>query len=116
MASRSNASTNASMIEHRFKQRKALNKDVVIYRNHIPIAVGKTRDVSSDGMGIDSDIANIKKYALLEIEVGINQASSMVYRRLSGLVVHQENNGFGILFTDLNPEDSMVLNRLMVEQ
>lgn len=109
------SSSSASTIEHRFKQRKNLNMDVVIYRNHIPIAVGKTRDVSSDGMGINSNIANIKKYAVLEIEVGVNQASSMEYRRLSGLVVHQENNGFGILFTDLGPDDSIVLNRLMTE-
>ena len=107
--------SNASTIEHRFKQRKSLQMDVVIYKNHIPIAVGKTRDISPDGMGIDSEITNLKKYSVLEVEVGLNESSNTVYRRLSGLVVHHRDNGFGILFTELNPNDSMVLNRLMIE-
>jgi hypothetical protein len=108
--------SNASIIEHRFKQRKSLNMDVVIYRNHIPIAVGRARDVSNDGMGIDSEIVNIKKYSLLEIEVSFNQLSNVVYHRLCGLVVHHENNSFGILFTELNSADSLVLDHLMREQ
>ena len=110
------ATHSTSAIEHRFNQRKPLRMDVVIYKNHIPIAVGKTRDICSDGMGINSRIANIKKYALLEIEVGVNQASNTVYRRLSGLVVHHEHNGFGILFTKLNNADTELLNRLIMER
>ncbi|WP_455210798.1 PilZ domain-containing protein [Kaarinaea lacus] len=112
MATRSNVSP----IEHRFKHRKPLQLDVVIYKNHVPIAVGKTRDISSDGMGIDSKITNIKKYSLLEVELGVNDSSSTVYHRLSGLVVHHQTDGFGILFTQLNPDDSTLLNQLMIEQ
>ena len=107
--------SNTSTIEHRFQQRKALQMDVVIYRNHIPIAVGKTRDISNEGMGIDSKITNIKKYSLLEVEVGVNESANIVYHRLSGLVVHHQDDGFGILFTQLNPDDSMLLNHLMLE-
>ncbi len=105
--------SNASTIEHRFKQRIPFHKDVVIYKNHIPIAVGRTRDISTDGVGIKSDIVNIKKYTLLEIELGFHQASRVVYHRLSGLVVHNESNRFGILFTELKPNDTDVLNQLL---
>ncbi|KPJ93347.1 MAG: hypothetical protein AMJ53_07435 [Gammaproteobacteria bacterium SG8_11] len=107
--------SNLSTIEHRFKQRKALNLDVVIYKNHMPVAVGKTRDISIEGMGVDSRIADIKKYCLLEIEVTVTESSNTVYHRLKGLVVHQHSDGFGILFTDLDPSESRIVDQLMLD-
>ncbi|MCG6968467.1 MAG: PilZ domain-containing protein [Gammaproteobacteria bacterium] len=108
--------SSASTIEHRFQQRMPLNMDVVIFRNHIPIAVGKIRDISNGGMGIDSEIVNLKKFSLIEIEVGVNQSSNPAYHRLSGVVVHHHNNGFGILFSDLSATDMVVLQQLMLER
>lgn len=105
--------SNASTIEHRFKQRVPFHKDVVIYKNHIPIAVGTTHDISIDGMGIKSEMVNIKKYMLLEIELGISQEYRTIYHRLSGLVVYHQSNRFGILFTELKSHDTAVLNQLL---
>lgn len=106
-------STSGSVIEHRFKERKPLHLDVVIYRNHIPVAVGKTRDIGTGGMGIVSDITNLKDYAVLEVEIGVNQASRRMYYRLSGLVTHHGNNSFGITFTDLDATEMEILLQLM---
>jgi hypothetical protein len=106
-------STSGIFTEHRFKERKAVQLDVVIYRNHIPIAVGKTRDIGTGGMGIESDISNLKDYSMLEVEIGVNQPSQRRYYRLNGMVIHRSNKGFGITFTDLTTSNMEWLMRLM---
>ena len=110
------AALNTSAIEHRFTQRIPLCKDVVIYKNCMPIAVGKTRDVSVEGMGINCEISNIRKYTLLQIELQIQKSAVGEYHRLNGLVVHHGKQQFGILFTELNPLESDILNQLMHSQ
>jgi hypothetical protein len=107
--------SSASTIEHRFQPRMPLDMDVVIFRSHIPIAVGKIRNISNGGMGIDSDIVNLKKFSLLEVEVGVSHSSNLTYHRFSGVVVHHHDNGFGILFNDLSSSDMAVLRQLMLE-
>jgi hypothetical protein len=106
-------STSGTVNENRFKERRPLHLDVVIYRNHIPVAVGKTRDIGTGGMGIVSDITNIKDYSLLEVEIGVNHSSRRAYYRLSGLVTHHGNNSFGITFTDLDALEMELLLQLM---
>lgn len=108
--------SSASTIEHRFNQRLPLNMDVVIFRNHIPIAVGKIRDISSNGMGIESEIGNLKRFCLLEVEVSVNQSPKLAYHRISGVVVHHGSNGFGLLFKDLSASDKDVVQQLMLER
>ena len=63
-----------------------------------------------------SEIVNIQQNAMIEVEVGVNCEASTVYHRLSGLVVHHQYNGFGILFTNLDANSSIVLRQLMKEQ
>ena len=110
------AALHASTIEHRFTQRIPLRKDGVIYKNCIPIAVGETRDVSVEGMGINCEISNIRKYTVLQIELRIQKSAVREYHRLNGLVVHHGKQQFGILFTELNPAETDLLNRLMYSQ
>jgi len=106
-------STSGLVVDHRFKERKALNLDVVIYRHHIPVAVGKTRDIGTGGMGIVSDITNLKDYSLLEVEIRVNRSSRRIYHRLTGLVTHHNDNSFGITFTDLDASETEMLLQLM---
>ena len=107
------AALHASAIEHRFTQRIPLRKDVVIYKNCIPIAVGKTRDVSVEGMGINCEISSIRKYTVLQVELRIQKSTVGEYHRLNGLVVHHGKQQFGILFTELNPVETDLLHHLM---
>ena len=104
---------NGAVVEHRFKERKPLHLDVVIYRNHIPIAVGKTRDIGIGGMGIESDISNLTDYSIIEVEIGVSQTTSRMYYRLSGLVTHHRNHSFGMTFTNLAPAEMELLTSLM---
>lgn len=104
---------NGAVIEHRFRERKSLQLDVVIYRNHIPVAVGKTRDIGTGGMGVESAITNLKDFSMVEVELGVNQPPYRTYYRLCGLVVHHGNNNFGITFTNIEPTEMELLIKLM---
>lgn len=104
---------NIATIEHRLCKRKPLQLNIIIFQNHIPISVGKTKDLCTEGMGIVNNLNNIKSYSTLEVGLAIPQSAAPQYLRLSGLVVHKSENAFGILFDEMDINTKEILDQLL---
>lgn len=102
-------------IEHRLSKRKSIQLHIVIFQNHLPVSMGKTKDLCDEGMGIVSNLKNIKEYSTLEVGLAIPQSVTTQYLRLSGLVVHRSEEAFGILFNEMDLNTRETIDQLLTD-
>jgi hypothetical protein len=93
--------SNVEHIEHRCSVRKHINTKVVIYKNSLPIALGRSLDVGLQGMSIESPSLVVVKNCSIELEFQLDDSTGKYYR-IPCFVVHTDKDVFGVFFTFVN--------------
>lgn len=86
-------------MEHRFSRRMCRNTEVVLFSRGSAVARGVCRDLSVDGMFVETDVGLFHHHACLEVQLPENGGM-----RLPALVVHRGAEGIGLSFELAGPE------------
>jgi hypothetical protein len=88
-------------MEHRYATRLPLRINVLIYRQGLPVQVGRTRDISAEGAFVEAGPFHGPLPGCLDLEFLPGQEGCERFR-LKALVVHRNQNGFGIEFAAMD--------------
>jgi hypothetical protein len=89
-------------MEHRYATRVPRRINMLIYRQGLPVQVGRTRDISSEGAFVETGQLQGPLPDCLELEF-LPGMESVERFRLKALVVHRDLRGIGIEFAVLDP-------------
>jgi len=100
----------------RTSPRRPAKVDVFIYRNSLPVAVGRIREVSASGAYIATNPERFRLTASqgpIELELSLGDRESRRAYRLYAEITRRGIDGIGVRFTDSRP--SRVVERLLAE-
>lgn len=89
-------------MEHRYATRFPRRINTLIYRQGLPVQVGRTRDISNEGAFVETGQIQGSLPDCLELEF-LPGVQSLERFRLKALVVHRTPAGIGIEFAMLDP-------------
>lgn len=81
-------------MEHRYSRRRPADFKAVIYRNDMPVALGRVRNLGGGGLFIESYFGELSVNQPLEIEI-FSADNDFRNNRLRAIVVHRTGDGFG---------------------
>ncbi len=97
-------------MEHRCSVRKPFAFQLLLYKNGLPVQSGVSRNLGLGGAFVEAGSCEWRKNQRLEIEVlGCGKAGL----RLPAVVVHQSEQGVGLMFDGLSSEQRRELRVLL---
>lgn len=90
--------SDGSEMEHRWGSRKAIVMPVTIYRDGLPAARGRTRNIGCEGLFIEADGVSFPEHSVVELELPRAVIRFRTKRRIPGLVIHHNEQGVGVMF------------------
>jgi hypothetical protein len=97
-------------MEHRYSDRLNADLNIVIYKQNLLVAMGIVKNISSEGVFIESMYDDLAANQLLEIEFFAND-SALKNRRFSAVVVHRSETGFGAEIENVAEKISLAMIR-----
>ena len=83
-------------MEHRWYPRTPIDIDALLYRRGKPSASAQIRNLSTDGMLLESKAVEFAQNSVLEVASTAGRKSNIQNYRVSAVVVHGENDRFGV--------------------
>ena len=103
-------------MDHRHSKRTNVQLSVLLYNNGVPVATGKTRNVSAGGVFVDTGYIPINGSRYMDIEfVTDNDAETDRYH-VKGMAVHSTRDGIGLMIEDFDPESRLPTQMLTAGQ
>jgi hypothetical protein len=99
-------------MEHRYATRVPLRINVLIYRQGLPVQVGRTRDISAEGAFVETGSFHGQLPDCLDLEFLPGQEGYERFR-LKALVVHRNQSGFGLEFAALDDHGEVCLKQCL---
>lgn len=84
-------------MEHRCAERISSELKILIYKHNLPIAIGRVRNGSNNGVFVETDFMDIECEHQLHLEVLLskNNGTKLQAIEMKALVVHKTGKGFG---------------------
>ncbi len=84
-------------MEHRCTERINSELKLLIYKHNFPIAIGRVKNGSRNGVFVETDFVDIDCEHQLKLEVLLNRSSSAKLQRIEmkAIVIHKTGKGFG---------------------
>ncbi len=89
-------------MEHRYDPRLESNIKLLIYKLGIPIATGFVRNVSRNGLLIETDLRNVSVHDRLEVELLSRVVPQGQQLRFNTRVAHKAARGYGLELDELS--------------
>jgi hypothetical protein len=89
-------------MEHRHNSRARVALKVILFNNGLPVAVGKTKNVSTTGLFVRSVYGDLALHQPVEIQFVPSAQRCLARIRVKAYVVHKTEAGFGIELVDAN--------------
>lgn len=88
-------------MEHRWRTRRPIRIDAVVYRRGQPVARCRSRDVSEQGLflELDGDDLGLAPGSGVKLELSMPGRAGPTRTHLSGIIVHRGHDGVGVLLT-----------------
>lgn len=96
-------------MEHRWSQRKSIRANAVIFCRNLPILCGQSCNISRGGLFVETGRTGLYENSLLEVELVYEN----YHLHLPAVLVHQSNEGIGLMFSDIQPATRNHLNNLL---
>lgn len=108
-------------MEHRYDNRFPADHKTLIFKNGLPVAIGRIRNVSRGGVFVKTELHAVDVNQALEIELIARDSNriSLPYgeRRLcKALVMHKSNGGVGLLLREDCEETQAVFSDFFAEE
>jgi len=85
-------------MEHRWSVRKPVEVDVSLRRQGTSLKRYKTRDLSMEGVFVESGPDSWPEDTFLELELPLFEKNKQTRHRVPVVVVHRSQNGMGLMF------------------
>ncbi len=85
-------------MEHRWSLRKPVNVNVSLRRQGSDFRRFKARDISMEGVFVESGPDSWPEDTFLELEIPLFENSKPTRHRVPVVVVHRSHNGMGLMF------------------
>lgn len=89
-------------MEHRHNRRARTALKVIVFNNGLPVAVGKTKNISREGLFVRTAYHEVVLNQMLEIQFCPTGQRCPTRIRVKGSVVHKTPVGFGLELVDNN--------------
>lgn len=100
-------------MEHRYTERKPVTVNVLVSCPRVGLVRGTTIDVSVGGMFVATDCVAMPLNAPVTVSFQPNDDRPLVCFQAKGMVVHQKEHGFGLMFDELDPTCRRALRDLL---
>ena len=100
-------------MEHRCSERWPIVIPVSIHRKEHPVVIGKTRNISLEGMFIETVSAHFDQNTCLEVELNTKLDHQSRRLRIPAVVARSSEQGIGIMFRSLSAESERALRNLI---
>lgn len=100
-------------MEHRWSERKQVTMDVTLHYDPVGQISGKTRDISLEGMFIETDGVTIPSRAEVKVMFETNTLGAKQSHCVPAYVVHNDENGIGLLLRHSGYEEFYALRHML---
>lgn len=101
-------------MEHRWSERKPIEMDVALYYAPLGTITGKTRDVSLEGMYVQTTGIDLPVHAELEVSfVTHTGGGAPQEHHLHAYVVHGDGGGVGLMLRHVDYSDFYALRYML---
>lgn len=100
-------------MERRYTERRPLSMSVVVSCPRVGLFRGQTRNISLVGMHVESQCVVMPIHAPVQVSIQADLDDASRTLDVSGVVVHQQGNTFGLLFDELKPATDQALRDLL---
>lgn len=101
-------------MEHRWSERKPIEMDVALYYAPVGTIAGKTRDVSLEGMYVQTKGLDLPLHAELEVSFVTRTGSDTGHEHhLPAYVVHHNDGGVGLMLRHVDYSDFYALRYML---
>jgi hypothetical protein len=100
-------------IEHRWSERKPIKLDVSIYYEPMGTITGCTRDVSLEGMFVETPGVELPLEAELEVSFETETSGKRQQHNMPAYVVHDSNGGVGLMLRHVDYNDFYALRYML---
>ena len=97
-------------MEHRYSIRKKLAIHVLFYKHGVPVQSGQSLDLGLGGIFVGTRPFQWQKNECIEVELVSRRGAKL---RLSVLVVHQREEGIGLMFDTVSKEQRKQLRDIL---
>lgn len=88
-------------MEHRYDKRISTDHKTLIFKNGMPVAIGRIHNISRGGVFVQTETHLVEVNQSLEIELIARCSRSPVDRHLcKALVMHKANGGVGLMLRE----------------
>lgn len=101
------------MMEHRISTRKAVSVQVALYCDRVGMLRCETRNISLEGMFVETGNISIPMYVPVEAVFITNHDDKIHTHRLQAHVVRSESDGVGLMFQEVDMASFRFLRELM---
>ncbi|GGE73564.1 hypothetical protein GCM10011533_27470 [Streptosporangium jomthongense] len=99
-------------MEHRLSKRIPGELKLLIYRRGMPVATGRIKDASKQGLFINTDYNDIQLNQMLEVEFRFPGNPDKQLCRIKAHVVRMADEGLGVDFGETN-RDALTISKLV---
>lgn len=100
-------------MEHRWSERKPIEMEVALYYAPVGTIVGKTRDVSLEGMFVHTPGLELPLHAELEVSFVTRSGPDEHEHHLPAYVVHGDDEGVGLMLRHVDYGDFYALRYML---
>ncbi|HEY9198356.1 MAG TPA: PilZ domain-containing protein [Gammaproteobacteria bacterium] len=101
-------------MEHRWSERKPIEMDVALYYAPVGTITGTTRDVSLEGMYVQTNGIDLPLHAELEVSFVTRTGSGAPHEHhLPAYVVHGNGAGVGLMLRHIDYSDFYALRHML---
>ena len=101
-----------NLMEHRINPRLPIELNVSLNYRSLGLIIGKVKNISPDGAFVSTRAVKISKHQMLEMVFDLPGAASNEVHKLEAMVVHEAQDGMGLMFVDFNSRLSSLFNKL----
>ena len=94
-------------MDHRHSKRIDVELRVMLYNNGVPVAAGKTRNISAGGVFVDTGYRPISGSRRLDIEFVMSDKADTDLYHVKGMAVHSTRAGIGLMIDDFDLENRL---------
>lgn len=101
-------------MEHRYSERAVTDLKILIYKNGMPVAIGRIKNGSKLGFFVETDFADINVLQPLDVEVLLYRSpQSMVRYKYTTRVIRKADTGLGVELESMSGESAKALEDLL---
>ncbi|MEJ2181883.1 MAG: PilZ domain-containing protein, partial [Gammaproteobacteria bacterium] len=102
-------------MEHRWSTRIPHSTQVTLYHKKLPVAVCTTHDIGLGGLFVTTGPLTYPLDTMLDVEIQLDNDGELKWFRLPASVVHDSENGLGMMFLESNLEVKRSIRQIILD-